>query len=105
MYGQSELILEKEQPLEPETRSTSRRRVRILMAAGGTGGHIFPALAVADEMRQRSESTDPRAVQYETVFLGRGRGLESRVIPRAGYRLETIHAAGLKGISGWKRVL
>lgn len=105
MCGQSELILEKEHPLEPTTRSRSPRHVRILMAAGGTGGHIFPALAVADEMRRRSESADPGAVQYETVFLGRGRGLESRVIPRAGYRLETVHAAGLKGISGWKRVL
>ncbi|TAM80643.1 MAG: undecaprenyldiphospho-muramoylpentapeptide beta-N-acetylglucosaminyltransferase [Acidobacteria bacterium] len=105
MYGQSELICEKEPPLQPLTRSASRRQVRILMAAGGTGGHIFPALAVADEMRRRSEVTDPGAAQYETVFLGRGRGLESRVIPRAGYRLETIHAAGLKGISGWRKVL
>jgi UDP-N-acetylglucosamine--N-acetylmuramyl-(pentapeptide) pyrophosphoryl-undecaprenol N-acetylglucosamine transferase len=105
MYDQCELILDKEPPLEPVTRPTARRQVRILMAAGGTGGHIFPALAVADEIRRRSESTDPGAVQFETVFLGTGRGLESRVIPRAGYRLETIHAAGLKGISAWKRVL
>jgi UDP-N-acetylglucosamine--N-acetylmuramyl-(pentapeptide) pyrophosphoryl-undecaprenol N-acetylglucosamine transferase len=104
MHDQCELILEKEQPLDPVTRQTARRQLRILMAAGGTGGHIFPALAVADEMRRRSESTGPGAVQYETVFLGAGRGLESRVIPRAGYRLETIHAAGLKGISGWKGV-
>jgi UDP-N-acetylglucosamine--N-acetylmuramyl-(pentapeptide) pyrophosphoryl-undecaprenol N-acetylglucosamine transferase len=105
MYDQCEIVLEKEKPLEPVTRTTARRQVRILMAAGGTGGHIFPALAMADEMRRRSESTEPGAVQYETVFLGTGRGIEGRVIPRAGYRLETIHAAGLKGISGWKRVL
>ncbi len=105
MYCQSESILEKEQPLEPVAGSTARRQVRILMAAGGTGGHIFPALAVADEMRRRSGVSGPGGVQYETVFLGTGRGLESRVIPPAGYRLETIHGAGLKGISGWKRVM
>jgi UDP-N-acetylglucosamine--N-acetylmuramyl-(pentapeptide) pyrophosphoryl-undecaprenol N-acetylglucosamine transferase len=105
MYCQSELILEKEQPLEPVAGSTAGRQVRILMAAGGTGGHIFPALAVADEMRRRSGVSGPGGVQFETVFLGTGRGLESRVIPPAGYRLETIHGAGLKGISGWKRVL
>jgi UDP-N-acetylglucosamine--N-acetylmuramyl-(pentapeptide) pyrophosphoryl-undecaprenol N-acetylglucosamine transferase len=105
MNHQSELILEMEQPLEPLTRTTVRRLVRILMAAGGTGGHIFPALAVANEMRRRSEASASSAAQYETVFLGTGRGLESRVIPSAGYRLEMIQAAGLKGVSGWKRAL
>ena len=87
--------------MEPPVRSTAQRPVRILMAAGGTGGHIFPALALADEMRRRSAGGRP----YETVFLGSGRPLESRLIPPAGYRLETIRAAGLKGISGWKRVI
>ena len=105
MDSQSKLILEKERPRAPSARPASRRLVRILMAAGGTGGHIFPALAVADEMRRRSESSASGAAQYETVFLGTGRGLETRVIPRAGYRLETIQAAGLKGIAGWKRML
>ena len=105
MNHQSALILEKGRTLESLTRPTARRLVRILMAAGGTGGHIFPALAVADEMRLRSGGSASDGVQYETVFLGTGRGLESRVIPRAGYRLETSRAAGLKGISGWKRVL
>ena len=105
MYCQNESILEKELPLEPVAKSIAPRQVRILMAAGGTGGHIFPALAVADELRRRSESSGVVRARYETVFLGTGRGLESRLIPTAGYRLETIHGAGLKGISGWKRVL
>lgn len=105
MHGQSELIVDKEQPLEPATRLTPRRQLCVLMAAGGTGGHIFPALAVADELRRRSEPADPGGVCYDIVFLGTGRGLESHVIPRAGYRLEKIDAAGLKGITGRKRLL
>ncbi len=104
MRGQNKSVLEKEHGRESSRRSATQCLVRILMAAGGTGGHIFPALAVADELRRRSESVSA-AAQYETIFLGTGRGLESRVIPRAGYRLETIQAAGLKGLSGWKRIL
>ncbi len=103
MDSQSELILEKERRSASSMVPQGQRQVRILMAAGGTGGHIFPALAVADEMRRRSEISGAGGAKYETVFLGSGRGLESRVIPRSGYRLETIQAAGLKGISGWKR--
>jgi UDP-N-acetylglucosamine--N-acetylmuramyl-(pentapeptide) pyrophosphoryl-undecaprenol N-acetylglucosamine transferase len=105
MHRENETILESERPLEPVNRATARSQVRILMAAGGTGGHIFPALAVADEMRRRSEDIGPGGRQFQIVFLGTGRGLESRVIPHAGYPLATIRAAGLKGISGWKRFL
>ena len=76
--------------------------VRVLMVAGGTGGHIFPALAVAEELRRRSGQNKDRP--YEILFLGTGRGLEERVIPAAGFGLRKISGAGLKGIGGWKRV-
>jgi UDP-N-acetylglucosamine--N-acetylmuramyl-(pentapeptide) pyrophosphoryl-undecaprenol N-acetylglucosamine transferase len=86
---------------EPEISATGADAARILMAAGGTGGHIFPALAVAQELRERGEAAG-RGLRIE--FVGTGRGLEARVIPAAGFRLRTIAAAGLKGIRGARRL-
>jgi len=78
---------------------TSLRSLRVLMAAGGTGGHIFPALAVAEALARRRE---PSGAQFQ--FLGTARGLESRLIERAGFPYRAIRAAGLKGIRGWRRI-
>ena len=79
-------------------------RTRILMVAGGTGGHIFPALAVAEELRARGERSGCRC---EIEFLGTHRPLEAKLIPAAGFRLHSVDAAGLKGIGGmqWLRNL
>jgi UDP-N-acetylglucosamine--N-acetylmuramyl-(pentapeptide) pyrophosphoryl-undecaprenol N-acetylglucosamine transferase len=81
---------------------------RVLMAAGGTGGHIFPALAVADELRARWNHADGSRYSGETrssiEFIGTGRPLEQRLIPAAGYRLRNVAAAGLVGIGGWKKL-
>lgn len=76
--------------------------LRVLMVAGGTGGHIFPALAVAEELRARSNRRGPGEAAYEISFVGTGRGLEARLIPSAGFPLRTVAAAGLKGIGGWR---
>jgi len=81
-----------------------RRTTRVLMAAGGTGGHIFPALAVAEELRQRAQRRAPDGMGCVIEFLGTGRGLESRLIPAAGFSLRTVSAAGLKGIGGWRKL-
>jgi UDP-N-acetylglucosamine--N-acetylmuramyl-(pentapeptide) pyrophosphoryl-undecaprenol N-acetylglucosamine transferase len=67
--------------------------VKLLIAGGGTGGHVFPALAVAREWLSRDGVR-------EVVFVGTERGLESKLVPQAGLPLEFVRAAGLKGIGG-----
>jgi UDP-N-acetylglucosamine--N-acetylmuramyl-(pentapeptide) pyrophosphoryl-undecaprenol N-acetylglucosamine transferase len=60
----------------------------ILIMAGGTGGHVFPALAVADALRAQSR---------EVVWLGTQRGIEARVVPAAGIPIEWVSVHGLRG--------
>ncbi|HET7292033.1 MAG TPA: undecaprenyldiphospho-muramoylpentapeptide beta-N-acetylglucosaminyltransferase [Vicinamibacteria bacterium] len=61
-----------------------------LVAAGGTGGHLFPGIAVADELRRRDPGT-------RVVFVGTPRGLEARLVPRAGYDLVLLPILPLMG--------
>src|SRR3954462_5740204 len=66
--------------------------LRIVIAGGGTGGHLYPGIAVARELLGR------RADSVVT-FAGTGRGIESRVVPREGFALDLIRSGGLKGKS------
>jgi UDP-N-acetylglucosamine--N-acetylmuramyl-(pentapeptide) pyrophosphoryl-undecaprenol N-acetylglucosamine transferase len=66
--------------------------VRLLIAGGGTGGHLYPGIAVARELLRRM----PHA---EVTFVGTAQGIEARVIPREGLTLDVIRSAGLKGKS------
>jgi UDP-N-acetylglucosamine--N-acetylmuramyl-(pentapeptide) pyrophosphoryl-undecaprenol N-acetylglucosamine transferase len=74
----------------------------LLIAGGGTGGHVFPALAVAKEWLRRQELSGPGQGERRVVFVGTERGMEARLVPEAGMPLELIRAAGLKGIGGTK---
>jgi UDP-N-acetylglucosamine--N-acetylmuramyl-(pentapeptide) pyrophosphoryl-undecaprenol N-acetylglucosamine transferase len=60
----------------------------IMIMAGGTGGHVFPGLAVAEELRARSSAV---------VWLGTQRGLEARVVPQHGIDIEWVSISGLRG--------
>lgn len=64
-------------------------KIRLLFAAGGTGGHIFPALAVADKCRELHPD-------IEIEFVGARGRLEEKVIPRAGYRLNLLWISGFQ---------
>lgn len=65
--------------------------MRVLIAAGGTGGHIYPGIAVAKEILRRRESSAVR-------FVGNERGLETKLIPDNGFELSLIKSAGLKNV-------
>ena len=71
------------------------RKCNFLMAGGGTGGHVIPALAVARELRQRG---------YQVFFVGTDRGLEAKLVPAEGFELKKIDVGGLNRV-GMRRKL
>jgi len=64
--------------------------VRIAIAGGGTGGHLFPGVAIAEEFRRRDRDA-------RVLFIGTNRGLEARVLPGIGFDLATLDVEGIKG--------
>lgn len=66
--------------------------MNVLIAGGGTGGHLYPGIAVAEELMRRNPST-------AVSFVGTALGIESRVVPALGLPLDVIRSAGLKGKS------
>ena len=64
--------------------------MRLLVAGGGTGGHVFPGIALAEEVVTRHPRND-------VVFVGTARGLEAQVVPAAGFPIELVEVRGLKG--------
>jgi len=72
---------------------TQASAMKLLVAGGGTGGHVFPALAIAAEWLARGP-------EREVVLVGTERGIEMKLVPQAGLPLETLRVAGLKGKGG-----
>ena len=69
--------------------------MRIVIAGGGTGGHVIPALAIAQQLKKQFGA--------EILFIGTARGIETRLVPQAGFPLELIKVGALKNVSLWTR--
>ncbi len=71
--------------------------MKVIIAGGGTGGHLFPGIAVAEELKGKGISND-------IVFVGTERGIEAKVIPREGYPIKFLRAEGVLGKSFLKKI-
>jgi UDP-N-acetylglucosamine--N-acetylmuramyl-(pentapeptide) pyrophosphoryl-undecaprenol N-acetylglucosamine transferase len=71
---------------------------RVLFAGGGTGGHVFMAVALAEELKRRASAC-------EVLFVGTRQGLEAKILPPLGYRLETVEIGGLNRVGLLKALL
>jgi UDP-N-acetylglucosamine--N-acetylmuramyl-(pentapeptide) pyrophosphoryl-undecaprenol N-acetylglucosamine transferase len=65
--------------------------MRAILAGGGTGGHVIPALAIANQLKQ--------SYGAEVMFIGTARGIENRLVPAAGFPLQLVHVGALKNVS------
>lgn len=79
--------------MTPATAPGADPSCRVVIAGGGTGGHLYPGIAIARELRRRRPDS-------AVTFAGTARGLESKVVPREGFELDLLRSAGLKGRSG-----
>jgi UDP-N-acetylglucosamine--N-acetylmuramyl-(pentapeptide) pyrophosphoryl-undecaprenol N-acetylglucosamine transferase len=71
--------------------------MRVIIAGGGTGGHLFPGLAIAEEFKRRNEMT-------EVIFVGTEHGIEAKVIPKEGFPIKFLRAEGMMGVSVYRRI-
>src|ERR1700757_2725127 len=65
--------------------------MRAILAGGGTGGHVIPALAIANQLKKTYDA--------EIMFIGTARGIENRLVPAAGYPLQLVRVGALKNVS------
>jgi UDP-N-acetylglucosamine--N-acetylmuramyl-(pentapeptide) pyrophosphoryl-undecaprenol N-acetylglucosamine transferase len=70
--------------------------VKLLIAGGGTGGHLFPGIAVAEEFLSRDSNNG-------VLFVGTEAGIEARILHKSGYRLRTIATEGIRGRGGFSK--
>ncbi|MDA0691114.1 MAG: undecaprenyldiphospho-muramoylpentapeptide beta-N-acetylglucosaminyltransferase [Nitrospinae bacterium] len=73
-------------------------RKRVVIAGGGTGGHLYPGIALAKALKKHDNDMD-------ITFVGTRQGIESKILPREGWPLKTIYSGGLLGKKGFNRLL
>jgi UDP-N-acetylglucosamine--N-acetylmuramyl-(pentapeptide) pyrophosphoryl-undecaprenol N-acetylglucosamine transferase len=76
---------------------SEKKALRVIIAGGGTGGHLFPGLAIAQEFMTRNNSN-------RVVFVSTGNPLERSVLSKTDFKLETIRAEGIKGRGMWNQI-
>ena len=76
----------------------SNRPLRVVIAGGGTGGHLFPGIAIAQEFETRNSAT-------RIIFVSTGNPMEKSVLSKSGYELRCVTAAGIKGRGVWNQLV
>ncbi len=72
--------------------------MKVIIAGGGTGGHVFPAISIAEEILDRNSGN-------EVLFVGTEQGIEKRILPEKGYRVEFINSRGIVGKNFFQKVM
>jgi UDP-N-acetylglucosamine--N-acetylmuramyl-(pentapeptide) pyrophosphoryl-undecaprenol N-acetylglucosamine transferase len=94
VHARLQAVMGAERPRRPRLSASScgsSVAMRLLIAGGGTGGHLFPGVAIAEELRAREPGAAVR-------FVGTRRGIEARVLPDLGWELSLIEVSGLKTV-------
>jgi UDP-N-acetylglucosamine--N-acetylmuramyl-(pentapeptide) pyrophosphoryl-undecaprenol N-acetylglucosamine transferase len=89
---------EQSAPQAKRSSNDAQRPLRIVVAGGGTGGHLFPGIAIAQEFQRRNAAN-------HIVFVSTGSRLEKAVLAKAGFELRPITAAGIKGRGLWNQAV
>ncbi|MES0336813.1 MAG: UDP-N-acetylglucosamine--N-acetylmuramyl-(pentapeptide) pyrophosphoryl-undecaprenol N-acetylglucosamine transferase, partial [Candidatus Magnetobacterium sp. LHC-1] len=76
---------------------TNNNRCKVVIAGGGTGGHLYPAIAIAEEIKKKMPQAD-------ILFMGTDRGIETRVLPLEKYYVKLLRTEGFVGVSLGKKI-
>ena len=92
------LAIERSAPQAQRSLNSVQRPLRIVIAGGGTGGHLFPGIAIAREFEARNSAT-------RIIFVSTGNPMERSVLSKTGFELQCITAAGIKGRGIWNQLI